>query len=151
MRIPILIGLVVLLGAGAAYSDDKDNKDTGGAAQLVGTYQIVAGEKSGVKEPADRVKDVTVRFTAGEVFVTDKDKKQVFAASYKLDTSQKPWKIVMVSTLAPSVGQRSEGLIEKTGDTVKLIYALPGGAMPTDLMHAKDKQMLFVMKAQDKK
>ena len=150
MRIPILLGLAALLCAGAAYSDDKSGNDAGAAAQLVGTYRITAGEKFGVKEPADRVKDVSVRFTAGEVYITDKDKKQVYAASYKLDTSQKPWKITMVSTLAATVGQRSDGLIEKTGDTVRLIYALPGGEMPTDLRHTKDKQLMFVMKAVDK-
>jgi uncharacterized protein (TIGR03067 family) len=141
MRTTLTLGVAALLLAGAAAAAD----DAGGASQLVGTYTIVAGEKFGQKEPADRVKDITVRFTDKEVVVTDKDKKQVYAASYKLATNQKPWRITMVSTLAPSAGQTAKGLIEKKGDTVRLIYAEGGGEMPTDFK-TKDKQLMFVMK-----
>ena len=39
----------------------------------------------------------------------------------------------------------AKGLIEKEDDTVRIIYALPGGDLPTEF-RTKDKQLLFVMK-----
>jgi hypothetical protein len=39
----------------------------------------------------------------------------------------------------------AQGLIEKNGDMVKLIYAVPGGTAPDDFT-TEDKQLMFVMK-----
>ena len=44
----------------------------------------------------------------------------------------------------------AKGLIEKKGDTVKLIYALPGGETPTEFK-TKEKQLMFVLKNERKK
>ena len=41
------------------------------------------------------------------------------------------------------------GLVKKEGDTVTLIYALPGGRPPTDFM-TTEKQQMFVLKAMGK-
>src|SRR5436305_2174801 len=103
----------------------------GGQARLVGTYAIVAGEKGGRPEADERIKGTTVRITADRIVVTDSNTKETFAATYKVDTGKKPWAITMTSTLPPSKGETARGLIERNGDTVRLIYALPGGEAPT--------------------
>lgn len=145
----IVLGMAgVLAGSMARADDDKaDAKQV--AADLVGGYTVVSGEKYGQEEPEDRVKGTIVRFTEDRVVVTDKDKTEVYGSEYTLDTSKKPYKITLTSKLAPSEGQVSKGLIEKDGDTVRLIYALPGGDEPTSFK-TKAKQLMFVMKNEKK-
>jgi uncharacterized protein (TIGR03067 family) len=141
------LGLAALLYAGAAASaDDKPGTPDRSAAGLAGTYTIIAGEEEGQKEPPERVQGTVVRFTENTVTVTDKDKKETYVASYVLDTRKKPWKITL--TTKQGAEKREEvanGLLEKDGDTVRLIYALPGGGTPTEFK-TRDKQLLFVMK-----
>jgi hypothetical protein len=52
----------------------------------------------------------------------------------------------MIEKSGPTKGEKARGLIEKRGNTVKLIYALPGGDMPTSFEKTIDKQMMFVLK-----
>ena len=69
-----------------------------------------------------------------------------FGATYTLDTSKSPWVIHMTST-APTEGQKADGLIEKKGNEIRLIYALPGrgASAPTEFKTQKGQQM-FVLK-----
>ena len=61
----------------------------------------------------------------------------------------------MKSKVTPYKGDDSKkevvamGLMEMEGDTVKLIYALPGGEMPTEFK-TKEKQLMFIMKNEKK-
>lgn len=119
-----------------------------GAVKLEGKYTIVKGEEGGKAIPADRLKGSVVRFTKEEVVGTDKDKKELFVAEYKLDTSSKPWKILM-KTKAPKEAETT-GLIKREGDMLVLIYALPGGKEPTDFKTG-EKQQMFWLKGEDMK
>ncbi|MCA1686565.1 MAG: TIGR03067 domain-containing protein [Planctomycetia bacterium] len=132
------LGALTMAGAGGAYGAE-------GAADLVGGYMIVSGEMAGVPEREERIKGSVVRFSEDRVVVVDKQSKELFGASYKLDTARTPWRITMTSKLSGNEGQVAQGLIEKDGDTVRLIYALPGGQPPTDFK-TKEKQLMFVMK-----
>ncbi len=140
MRTTLTLAALAVMTAAAAADDAKK-----AAAQLAGSYTLVSGEKFGQPEPAERIKDVAVRITDRQIVVTDHDKKEVYAAEYTLDAAQKPWRITMTATRGAPTGQRAKGLIEKSGDTVRLIYAEPGGETPTEFK-TKDKQLMFVMK-----
>jgi uncharacterized protein (TIGR03067 family) len=118
-------------------------------ADLVGGYTIVSGEKYGKPEPPERVAGTIVRFTERDVKVVDKDSRELYVADYTLDATKAPCAIALTATVGPSSGDVAQGLIEKTGDTIRLIYALPGGAAPTDF-HTKEKQLLFVMENKNK-
>ena len=135
----LALGLSTLL-FGGLQADAASPTD-----ELVGGYTIVSGEKYGVKEPEDKIKGTTVRFTENAVVVTTPDKKEAYASTFKIDDSAKPWKITMVSKLSPGEGMMAKGLIKRDGDTVTLIYAIEGGEMPTEFK-TKDKQLMFVMK-----
>ena len=147
----------LLIGGTTAFADDEKPKpNTSGApAELIGAYTIISGEKYGEKEPTERIEGTTVRFAEDGIIVLDKEKKEVYAQTYKIDASSKPWKIVMKSKITPyqTKGDSKEmvayGLIEKDGDTVKLIYALPDGEKPTEFK-TKEKQLMFVMKNERK-
>ena len=140
-----LLAVVVWVSAPAGAEDGK--KAAGGNkadAKLEGSYTVVSGEENGKAVPADRVKGSAVVFTADTITGTDKDKKEFFAAKYTLDTGKSPWTIRMHST-APKEAD-AVGLIKKEGDTVTLIYALPGAPAPTEFK-TKDRQNMFVLRS----
>lgn len=140
----VLGSTVVMLMSTQTYAaDEKEGKDASSA--LLGSYTLVAGEKNGQRIPAERVQGSTASITENTITTFDKDQKETYAVTYTLDKSQKPWRITMTSTLAPVRGEVAQGLIEKDGDMVKLIYAVRGGAAPDDFTTA-DNQLLFVMK-----
>ncbi|WP_165247155.1 hypothetical protein [Paludisphaera soli] len=124
-------------------------------ADLVGGYVISAGEKFGVPDAPERIKGSTVRFTEDRVVVMDKDSKEIYGATYSLEANEAAAgasasgaiasKIKMTSKLADVEDAVAYGLIDKDGDTVRLVYALPGGEAPRDFK-TKDKQLMFVMK-----
>jgi uncharacterized protein (TIGR03067 family) len=111
---------------------------------LVGVYRITAGEHGGKAIPAKELKVDRVAFTEDEVTVLDKATKKVYAASYKLDGAKVPTRIHMVG-LEPKKGETADGLIEKKGNMVRLIYALPGGKVPTEFK-TSEKQQMFTLK-----
>jgi uncharacterized protein (TIGR03067 family) len=143
------LGLIALLsslpmaqntGSTAAKVDKIDSSDT-----LVGRYIIVAGEKNGLKEPEERIQGTIVVFTKDSVVVTDKHRKEIYSASYTLKTTTNPCDIIMTSRAESSAGEIARGLIQKEGDKVRLIYALPTGEIPSGFK-TKGKQLMFVMK-----
>lgn len=152
LRLSKLCGLAVLFGLtlSAVSADDpkqrpggdKSGKDA--ALMLEGGYTIVSGEEDGKAIPPERIKGAIVRFTTDEVVGTDKDKKQIFVTKFTLDSSTKPYRILMKSTVPAE--HETTGLIEKQGETIRLIYALPGGQPPTDFK-TKEKQQMFVLKS----
>jgi len=134
---------VALLAVAATRADDR-----GGAPNLEGGYTIVAGEKFGKKLSEEEVKGHTVRFTADKVVVTDKNKQEVYVATYKLDEGRKPSAITMTA-LIPRKGDVARGIIAKDGDTVRLIYSLPGAEPPTEF-RTGPQQLMFIMKNSNK-
>ncbi len=129
------------------FAEDKPAGRGEESTLLIGTYEITGGERDGKKLPGERLKDVTVKIAQNAITTFDKDKKEVYAATYEIDTSSTPWKISMTSSIAPAgeKGAKSKGLIQREGDSVRLIYALPEGETPTDFK-TKEKQQLFVLK-----
>ena len=134
------LALVTFLGM--AMAEDKKAEKV--KSELDGTYTIVSGERAGKEIPADHFTGAIVMFEGDKVLGTDKDKKEFFASSFKIDTSATPHKIMMVST-TQNKGQKADGVIEVKGDTIRLAYALPGGETPTDFK-TKGEQHYFVMK-----
>jgi uncharacterized protein (TIGR03067 family) len=129
-------------------ADDEKKDSKSGPDRLVGEYVIVGGEKDGEKVSPDRLKEVKVRIARNAITTFDRQNKEVYVATYDLNTDREPWRITMTATLTPAPqgkGARSEGLIQMEGETVRLIYALPGGKAPSDFK-AGEKQQMFVLK-----
>jgi uncharacterized protein (TIGR03067 family) len=135
-----------LLIAAHAVADDQVKKAD--ADELVGTYTITGGERDGQELTKEKFKEVTVKISKNAITTYDANKKEVYAATFTLDKGQTPWKITMTATITPvgdqGVGAKAEGLIQRDGDTVKLVYALPDGKAPTALK-AGEKQQMFVL------
>ena len=120
------------------------------ASKLLGSFQIVSGERSGEKIVADELKGLVVRIGDNAITTFDKDSKKIYAATYELDTSRKPWPITMTATITPMNGEgvKADGLIKMAGDTVQLIYTLPGGKTPTEFK-THEQQQMFTLKRSD--
>jgi len=135
--------MLAAVPAPSAGADDALKAD-----DLVGVYEIVSGEKFGVKEPEERIEGSTVRFTRDRVVVADKEEKEVYGATYKLEAGEAghgACKITLTSKLADKEDQVAHGLIAKEDGKVRLIYAIQGGQAP-DGFKTKDKQLMFVLK-----
>ena len=89
-------------------------------------------------------KAATVRFTGDKIVTTDKDKKDIYVATYTVDTSKTPHVIKMKSEL-PKGGGEVTGLIKREGDTVTLIYNVRGGPAPAGFK-TTEGQNLFILK-----
>ena len=152
LKITFALGLLSLLTSLAvaqqAESANSKADKTCTPESLVGRYIIVGGEKEGVKEPDERIKGTTVTFSKDTVVVADKDKKEIYSASYKLNATTNPCDITMTSRVESSGGEIARGLIQKEGDTVRLVYALPTGEVPA-VFKTKEKQLMFVLKKTD--
>src|SRR5688572_8502647 len=125
-RCILLLAVFGFTAAGPTAADDK-----GTPTKLEGIYTIVSGERDGKAIPEEEIKGSVVTFKGDRVIGTGKDQKEFFAATYRLDTSAKPWKIAMTST-APTKGEKTSGVIETEGDMLRICYALPGGQTPTE-------------------
>lgn len=140
------VAAMTLVNAPGA-ADDKKADEKKAAVSLEGGYTIVSGENGGKAIPEADIKGSVVRFTGDKIVGTDKDKKEFFASDYTLDTSKTPWVITMKSTQPKEA--TATGLIKKDGDTITIIYALPGGEAPKEFK-TKEKQNLFVLKNMNK-
>lgn len=148
-RITLCVAAVLALAGVAPADEPQKANDSGAPAGLIGGYTIVGGERYGEKISAERIEGTTVRIAKDGIIVLDKEKKEVYAQTYTIDSSKTPWSITLKSKITPYTKGNEEttakGLIEKKGDTVRLIYALPGGEMPAEFK-TKEKQLMFEMK-----
>jgi uncharacterized protein (TIGR03067 family) len=147
-----VLGLAVtgFVLAGAQAKVEEKVPANQAAVNLIGDYVIESAETSGQKEPDEAVVGTLLHITEDRILVEDKDHKSTpYIATYELDKNKKPWAITMTSVLEPTKGETAKGLIEKNGDQLRLVYALPGGAAPTGFK-TKDNQRLLVLKAATK-
>jgi uncharacterized protein (TIGR03067 family) len=152
LKFTIALGLLSFLTSMAVAQRTQSTASNADQActpeSLMGRYIIVGGEKEGAKEPAERINGTVVVFTKETVVVIDKDKKERYSASYKLNATTNPCNITMTSRVEGSAGEVARGLIKTEGDTVELIYALPTGEIPASFK-TKEKQLMFKMKKTD--
>ena len=127
-----------------AWSEEAPKSDP---AKLVGTWNIVSGEDQGQAIPEDHIKGTTVRITKDTITVLDRKDQQTYVVNYKLDPAKKPWTVTMMILDGPMKGKATSGILELSGDDLKLCYALPGEKAPADFkVPAGSKQLLLVMK-----
>ena len=140
----ILMALTLAGLAGATQLRADDDKMMLTPEKLVGTYRITSGKEYGGKAPKENVTDTLVKIEKGKITTYDAGENEVYVTKYKLDTAGKMTKIMMTA-IKPKEGVEANGLIKMEGETVTLIYALPGGKDPTEFKTG-DKQLMFVMK-----
>lgn len=133
--------------AWAATADDaqKPGAQAGKKTGIEGGYTFRAGQEDGKPTPGERIQGSFVRINPTDIIVVSKDKKEIFVAKYTLDTTSTPWKITMRGTVPADM--TVQGLAQKDGPELKIIYALPGAEAPTGFA-TKKGQHLFVLEKQ---
>jgi uncharacterized protein (TIGR03067 family) len=140
-----LLTIFAIAGLTAFAAADDKKVDS----SLDGTYMVVSGESDGKPIPSEKFAGGVVTFVGDKVFGTDKDKKAFFSATFTIDASTKPSTMHMTSK-SPQAGTKADGIVARDGDTLKLCYALPGGATPTEFKGG-EKQHYFILKLNPKK
>lgn len=116
------------------------------AAGLTGQYTIVSGERNGSAIDPQELDQATITIAEHTITAYDKERKETYAATYKLETHRTPWEITMTSTKAPETGVVAKGLIQAEPERVTLIYALPNGQPPTEFKAGPQQQMFVLAK-----
>ena len=115
--------------------------------KLEGQHQITAGERDGKPMDAAAIKGCTFRFAGEKVVAATKDGNAFLTAEYTLDSTKKPCVIVMKLTEGSDKGKELRGLVERTGDTIRIIYAGPGAEAPTEFK-TKQNQAMYTLKVE---
>ena len=97
-----IVPTLLFLAGSMTFSQADDKPCT--PDDLVGRYVVVSGERDGVKEPDERIKGTIVTFSKDSVVVADKDKKELYSATYTLDSTKNPSTIIMTSRVESSAG-----------------------------------------------
>jgi hypothetical protein len=82
----------------------------------------------------------------------DSEGNKVFEAIYQLNTLELPMAIEMISSFAHGSKKKQielTGNIEKRGDLIRLIYALPGGDDPRDFKVGPKQELLVLSKVSE--
>lgn len=138
----------------AAPKDQTKNEKAKAKNPIAGTYEVISGERNGKALKKEEITETTVLIGDDALTSFDKDRKKVYAASYTLDKSTKPWTITMTSELTPRKDNeqiKTIGLVQKKGKRLKLIYAFPGGKAPTDFKTDPRQQMFVLKRVSEKK
>jgi uncharacterized protein (TIGR03067 family) len=116
-------------------------------AKLQGTWTVVSAEKDGKQETADSVKDKQVRITSNTMTCVDKSGKTEMAAQYRVNTSTKPWQIEMTVTEGEHKGKKMKGIVELSGDTLRICHAEPDKEAPREFKAKEDQCSLTLRRS----
>jgi uncharacterized protein (TIGR03067 family) len=112
--------------------------------KLEGQHAITAMERNGIALEQSDYKGATLRFTDDKVVGANKDGTEFLTADYNLNHEKKPCEIVIKVTSGSNKGKELQGLIERKDNTIRLIFANPGGERPTEFK-TKENQVMYTL------
>lgn len=128
--------VVCALIAARVVAADKDFD----ASKLEGKWKFTEGWKFGTKSTAEAIGgEVTI--TKDTITIKGGDMTHVMA--YKLNAKASPVAITLTGKEGPSKDFVSEGIIQVTGDEIKLCYAMPKEERPKKFESPKDSKILY--------
>jgi uncharacterized protein (TIGR03067 family) len=123
----------------ALFSADKP--------KVEGQHAVVAVERDGKALGEAEFKGATIRLTDDKLVAANKDGTEFLTADHNMDATKTPCTIVVKPTAGSNKGKELQGLIERKDDTIRIIFALPGGERPTEFK-TKDNQVMYTLKAE---
>jgi uncharacterized protein (TIGR03067 family) len=135
----VVAGLTLPMYLVAADPADKPKLD--------GQHAIVAMERNGIALEQSDYKGATLRFTGDKVVGANKDNTEFLTADCTLNSDKKPCEIVLKITSGSNKGKELQGLIERKDNTIRLIFANPGGDRPTEFK-TKENQVMYTLQAE---
>jgi uncharacterized protein (TIGR03067 family) len=142
MKCAMTLLVLLVCGSFAAAADTITDP-----AKLAGTYTVVSGETNGKPDLPEDIAGVVVTIKDNTISGVNKDKKELFAYTFTLDTTgtNVPQVFAMTST-APEKGVEASGVIDLENDILRMCYALPGGKMPTTFTTGANQRSLVLKK-----
>ena len=115
------------------------------ARSIAGSWIIKSGTRSGAKVPEDRL--TTISITDKEVTIPAGP--STFVMSYKLDTSQLPFRIDMKIESGPVPDGMAKGIVKLNGEKMLLCYNGMGGDRPTEFKTVAGDNCFFFEMAKE--
>jgi uncharacterized protein (TIGR03067 family) len=143
----MLLRYSLVLVAGLTAQTNLFSEDSAERPKLEGQHAIVAKEQDGAALNEADFKGATIRFTDGKLVGANKDGTEFLTADYTIDSSKKPCAIVLKVTSGSNKGRELQGMIERKDNTIRLVFAYPGGDQPTEFK-TKDKQVMYTLQAE---
>jgi uncharacterized protein (TIGR03067 family) len=138
----LLLACVLCTALGQLGAQDKAAKLD--PAKLVGKWELVSGIKNGAKVAEESLKKHTMTITKDKITLKAED---TFVMKYDLDTSKKPTGIKLEMLESPfGAGAKAEGVIDFSGDQLRLCYGPMGESPKTFDAKEGSKLHLFVLK-----
>jgi uncharacterized protein (TIGR03067 family) len=127
----ILPVVALLLAAAVARPQDEASKSD--LKKMDGTWKVTLHEMGGKKttEDVNKKADVQLVIKDGK-FTISFGGKEAGAGTIKLDASKKPKTIDVTTTKGPQEGKTMQGIYELKGDDMRVCFAQPGDARPTE-------------------
>ena len=149
-----VFALAFLAAAPAPAADKAGSADADDKAALQGTWQTVASEVNGEKEPEDRSKQYQVVLEGDKMTIT-REGNTVMKGAFKLDAAQTPrrldFKIEENPNDAEAVGKTLEGIYEVKGEELKWCFAMPDRERPMAFKTEADSGQVFATLKKEKK
>jgi uncharacterized protein (TIGR03067 family) len=137
-----LLGIGVLLSLALSAGAGQENRDL---EKLQGTWKVLAANEAGKTLPPSRVKASRLVVTGNTMKVHEPEK--VREMTFVLRPTKEPAEIDMAISQNKGKGDTAAGIYLLEGDLLKICFALPGKARPTNFTPAPGSgEMLFVLK-----
>jgi len=143
----MLLRSALVLVAGLSFQTYLFSEDAAEKPKLEGQHGIVAMERNGVALEQSDFKGATLRFNDGKIVGANKDGTEFLTANYTVDSDKKPCNIVLKITSGSNNGKELQGLIERKDDSIRLIFANPGGEKPTEFK-TKENQVMYTLRCE---
>jgi uncharacterized protein (TIGR03067 family) len=104
-------------------------------------------ERNGIALEQAEFKGATLRFTDGKLVGANKDGTEFITADYTIDSNKKPCAIVLKLTSGSNNGKELQGLIERKDNTVRLVFANPGGERPAEFK-TRENQVMYTLQCE---
>lgn len=141
MRLALLVVLFVSTLTAVRAEDKKPTKDED---KIVGTWQMVSGEKGGQQAPEKFVQSFRLTFKGeGKLSATAKGNKEE-DGTFKLDAGKKPRQLEISID-----GKTLEGIYELDGDNLKL--CLGEGERPSEFKSPVGSKTMVMLLKREKK
>ncbi|MFI5311539.1 MAG: TIGR03067 domain-containing protein [Gemmatimonadales bacterium] len=126
----------------AKAGESNDAAPRGPATALEGEWTMVAAVFNGVPMAADMVKWCK-RITRGDVTTVLAGPQVMLSARFTLDDPQHPHDVDYVNLEGSAKGESQSGIVELTGESLKICMSAPGKGRPSDYSSAKGDGRAF--------
>ncbi len=139
--------LVLLFAAGA--EEPKNNDAARDLKRMEGDWAAVSMEVDGVKVP-DEDAMAYFRSVKGDQYTVSRYRKVLGKGTIRLDATKKPRAIDALPAGASGEGKSLLGIYEFDGNKLKLCFARPGSARPTEFASKEDSGHTLTVWQRDK-